>query len=148
MQRTLAEQLLASASADFESPAELLRAHQFVLEVLQSVRHLLPVTVRSVIESLGPVPLRWSDSESQRVLLWNSIKHDTMGTTAAGAATRAALFAFPEPGTGSHTASDLLCHFEWFYSRAGLPQEPLVAAFRRYWPSVTPKPSREPAREG
>jgi hypothetical protein len=70
-----------------------------------------------------------------------------MGTTAAGAATRAALFAFPCAETEQDCANDVIWHFEMFYSRAGLPQDSFVSTFRRYWPSMTPNNSLERTRE-
>ena len=148
MQRTLANELMETTGADLDAPAELPRAHHFVLDVLMSVKALLPPAVQTTIESLSPSPPAWTESERQRVFLWESIKGDSMGKTAAGAATRAALFAFPHTETESHSANDVIWHFEMFYSRAGLPRDPFVSTFRRYWPSMTPTKSLERTREG
>lgn len=58
MEATLADRLMQGAPADFESAAELSRAHQFALDTLLSVRpHLAPV-VRTVLEALH-ILLTW-----------------------------------------------------------------------------------------
>jgi hypothetical protein len=135
MQRSLAEQLMQASSADFESPEELNRAHEFALETLRTVKNALPPAVVEVIDSLGMHPPAWRDSEKERVALWDSIAGDSMGTTPAGAATRAALFVFLSDDAFQDHADDVIWHFEMFYSRAGLPADAFTSTFRRYWPA-------------
>ncbi len=146
MEATLADRLMQGAPADFESAAELSRAHQFALDTLLSVRPHLPPLVRTVLEGLGPNPPRWSASKNARALLWHSIKTDSMGDTPGGAATRAALFVFPDDESAAN-ASDVIWYFCMFYCRAGLPEHALVTEFHRHWPPSTPNNSLERTRE-
>jgi hypothetical protein len=148
MQRTLADRLLQSAAVDFNSASELLRAHRFVLETLRSVQSALPPAVQATLNRLGDTPPRWGDSEEERVHLWQSINADSMGTTMAGAATRAALFVFPCDESSDDRANDVIWYFEMYYSRAGLPAEAFESAFHRFWSPMTPNKSLERPREG
>ena len=138
MKSSLADSLMESTAADFASAAELPRAHQFVREALLSVRTQLPPTVEAVLDRIGAHAPAWKDSVPERVCLWQSIESDQMGQTPAGAATRAALFAFPSDIGTDHNAGDVISYFTMYYCRAQLPENSLVKAFHGYWPRMTP----------
>jgi len=134
MQRSLASRLMEATSADFGSSDQLRRAHEFVWETLRAVRDALPPLVAETLDHFGANTPSWKESEKERKALWNSIAGDRMGTKPAGAATRAALFAFRDGDDVELNADDVIRHFEMFYSRAGLSPDTLASIFRRYWP--------------
>ncbi|HEV7507580.1 MAG TPA: hypothetical protein VGS07_22035 [Thermoanaerobaculia bacterium] len=134
MQPTLADQLIATTDADLDSAEEWLRAQCFIYDALYSIQDQLPPCVQECLKARGIELPPEQDLVKLRVRLWESIEFDSMGITPDGAAVRAALFAFflPTP----EGPDEAIWYFCMFYVRAGLPEEPLIAAFRRQWPQV------------
>ena len=104
----------------------------FFYEALSSVHTSLPLAVQVELTRRGTVLPAKAELEASRVALWKSIEHDQMGKSPEGSAVRAALFAFFPPE--SDGPLDAIAHFCQFFGQAGLPQEPLIQAFRRQWP--------------
>jgi hypothetical protein len=132
----LADRLLEGAPPDFfELDNEIPHAHQFALDTLLSVRSQLPPVVRAALEGIGPYPPHWRASKDACLKLLASIESER---TPAGAAARAALFAFP--GDPEMLAPyELIDYFCEYYCDAGLPEDALVAAFYRQWPRLIPR---------
>jgi hypothetical protein len=146
MQHTIADDLMDSSSANFESPSEWSRTQQFVYDALMAVRSELAPAVRMALEGRGAVAPGVEESASVREAIWNTCGSDSMGQTPSGAAARAALFAFAQPESPQEQPGEWVWYFCKFYTSAGLSEDSLRAAFCRQWPGMTPNTSLERTR--
>lgn len=133
MRSNLVEGLFDATVADLDSPSEWKRAQRFFYSTLRAVFERLPAPVQEQLRQRGDEPPSPASLEASRVALWRSIDTDRMGSTPAGAATRAALFAFYPPDK-SEGPYDSIGYFCSFFFAAGLPEEALIQAFREQWP--------------
>lgn len=132
MHASLADQQIEATDADFESDDEWLRTQQFIYNALDVVRDLLPALARKCLHKRGISLPPESALVDLRAALRQSIDSDSSGNTPAGAVIRAVLFAFHHPMPES--PAETIHLFARFYCLAGVPEAPLVAAFRRQGP--------------
>jgi hypothetical protein len=123
---------MAASGADFESKAAWGFAQDFFYRALTAVAAALPQVVQRQLELRGDDLPDEANLIPLRVALWESIEADQMGTTPAGAATRAAIFACNREE--SYDPAMAISVFSSYFLKAGLPEAALVGAFKSVWP--------------